>query len=112
MAGALAHDAQHAGIFSVLFGHATKLEGKPYGTPIFCSVAVHRDTGLSRGYAFVSFNNPLRDFERHRAGQPRSRLYRRSVESVLVRGPPPSSLFSAAGYHQYEHIAMVMTLQL
>lgn len=29
---------------------------KPYGTPVFCSVATHRDTGLSRGYAFVSFD--------------------------------------------------------
>ena len=30
---------------------------KPHGTPIFCSVAVHRDTGMSRGYAFVSFDS-------------------------------------------------------
>lgn len=30
---------------------------KPYGNPIFCSVATHRDTGLSRGYAFVSFDS-------------------------------------------------------
>ena len=29
---------------------------KPYGTPIFCSVARHRDSGMSRGYAFVSYD--------------------------------------------------------
>jgi len=28
---------------------------KPYGNVVFCSVATHRDTGLSRGYAFVSY---------------------------------------------------------
>ena len=28
---------------------------KQFGSPIFCSVVTHRDTGLSRGYAFVSF---------------------------------------------------------
>jgi hypothetical protein len=29
---------------------------KPYGEVIFASVATHRDSGLSRGYAFVSYN--------------------------------------------------------
>lgn len=28
---------------------------KPYGNVIFCSVACHRDSGASRGYAFVSY---------------------------------------------------------
>ena len=28
---------------------------KPYGNVVFCSVACHRDTGASRGYAFVSY---------------------------------------------------------
>ena len=28
---------------------------KAYGNVVFCSVACHRDTGLSRGYAFVSY---------------------------------------------------------
>jgi len=27
----------------------------PHGEVIFCQVAMHRDTGQSRGYAFVSF---------------------------------------------------------
>lgn len=27
----------------------------PYGNVVFCSVATHRDTGQSRGYAFVSY---------------------------------------------------------
>ena len=29
---------------------------KQFGAPIFCSVVTHRDTGMSRGYAFVSYN--------------------------------------------------------
>jgi RNA recognition motif-containing protein len=29
---------------------------KPYGNVLFCSVACHRETGLSRGYAFVSYD--------------------------------------------------------
>jgi hypothetical protein len=28
---------------------------KPYGNLVFCSVATHRDTGMSRGYAFISY---------------------------------------------------------
>ena len=32
---------------------------KPYGSPIFCSVARHRDSGMSRGYAFVSYETLL-----------------------------------------------------
>ncbi|KAL1504364.1 hypothetical protein AB1Y20_010770 [Prymnesium parvum] len=28
---------------------------KPYGNVVFCQVACHRDTGASRGYAFVSY---------------------------------------------------------
>ncbi|KAL3927228.1 MAG: hypothetical protein SGPRY_002924 [Prymnesium sp.] len=28
---------------------------KPYGNVVFCQVACHRDTGTSRGYAFVSY---------------------------------------------------------
>lgn len=30
---------------------------KPYGEVVFCQVATHRDTGHSRGYAFVSYEN-------------------------------------------------------
>ena len=38
------------------YGDEDVLElAKPYGNPIFCSVARHRDSGASRGYAFVSF---------------------------------------------------------
>jgi hypothetical protein len=30
---------------------------RPYAMPIFCSVARHRDSGASRGYAFISFES-------------------------------------------------------
>ena len=31
---------------------------QPYGNVVFCQVAVHRETGASRGYAFVSYDEP------------------------------------------------------
>ena len=52
---------------------------QPYGNVVFCSVVTHKDTGLSRGYAFVSYET-VAEADAARAG-----LHDRIVEGRAVR---------------------------
>ena len=52
---------------------------KGYGKVIFCSVASHRDTGMSRGYAFVSYDTVAE------ADAARSSLHDHVVEGRALR---------------------------
>ena len=51
----------------------------PFGKVVFCSVAIHRETGSSRGYAFVSFET-IEEAEKAIAG-----LHSRVVEGRALR---------------------------
>ena len=57
---------------------------RPYATPIFCSVATHRDTGMSRGYAFISFES-VGEADKVKAGLHDCVVEGRSLRCELTR---------------------------
>ncbi len=70
----------------------------PYGAPIFAQVATHRDTGASRGYAFVSFGT-IEEADKAIAGLHNMVIEGRSLRCELTRTDKEGS--SGSGHKPY-----------
>ena len=68
--------------------------GKPYGDVIFASVATRRDTGASRGYAFLSYKT-IEDAQAAIAGLHEMQIEGRGVRCEVARSD------REAGYKPY-----------